>query len=94
MNADRKPMMPPTPSPAYVITLAPKPGVNAVIAIRALLKYAGRQFGLRCVRIEEQAADPLQLEPSAERGVARCLVCGRGRPASTVADGECADCRH
>ena len=41
----------------FVITLRPARGIDGVHAIRALLKLAGRALGLRCIRIEQRAAD-------------------------------------
>jgi hypothetical protein len=41
----------------YVITFEPRRGVNAVHAIRRLLKHAGRYLGLRVVDVHEQHAD-------------------------------------
>jgi len=42
----------------YVLELRPEPGVDAVKALRAVLKVALRRFGMRCIsareNIEEQ----------------------------------------
>jgi hypothetical protein len=44
--------------PVFVLELRPEPGVDAVLALRALLKITLRRFGLRCIaareNIEEQ----------------------------------------
>ena len=37
--------------PRYVLTLVPLPGVNAIRALRWILKSALRQHGMRCVDI-------------------------------------------
>jgi hypothetical protein len=42
--------------PHYVLVLRPEPGVDGLRALRALLKFALRPLGLRCVKIEEIAA--------------------------------------
>ena len=39
--------------PVYRLLLKPKPGVDGVHALRALLKLALQRLGLRCVSIEE-----------------------------------------
>ena len=41
----------------YVITVEPRRGVDAVHAIRRLLKHSGRYLGLRAVDVHEQHAD-------------------------------------
>jgi hypothetical protein len=44
--------------PVYVLELRPEPGVDPVLALRALLKLTLRRFGMRCIsareNIEEQ----------------------------------------
>jgi hypothetical protein len=39
--------------PVYTIKLRPLPGVDAVRALRALLKHALRRCGLKAVSVEE-----------------------------------------
>jgi len=39
--------------PVFVLELRPEPGVDPVLALRALLKVALRRFGLRCVAARE-----------------------------------------
>jgi hypothetical protein len=39
--------------PIYLIELRPEPGVDPVLALRALLKISLRRFGLRCVAVHE-----------------------------------------
>ena len=39
--------------PTFVLELRPEPGVDPVLALRALLKVALRRFGLRCVAARE-----------------------------------------
>jgi hypothetical protein len=49
---------PPAPRVAYVLRLVAQPGVDAVRALRLLLKRALRSYGLKCVDLrEEQIAD-------------------------------------
>jgi hypothetical protein len=40
--------------PRFVLTLQPLPGVDAIKALRALLKQARRRHGLRCTQIGEE----------------------------------------
>jgi len=47
---------PPIPAkerPTFTLELRPEPGVDPVLALRALLKIALRRFGLRCVAARE-----------------------------------------
>ena len=39
--------------PTFTLELRPEPGVDPVLALRALLKVALRRFGLRCVAARE-----------------------------------------
>jgi len=39
--------------PTFTLELRPEPGVDPVLALRALLKIALRRFGLRCVAARE-----------------------------------------
>jgi hypothetical protein len=39
-------------APAFVVTLKPEPGVDATLALRALLKVSLRRFGLKCTAVE------------------------------------------
>jgi hypothetical protein len=39
--------------PIYELHLRPEPGVDAIRALRALLKVALRQFGMKCIGCEE-----------------------------------------
>jgi hypothetical protein len=43
-----------TDQTAYVLTLRPEPGTDPVLAVKALLKAAGRRFGLRCIAIRRE----------------------------------------
>jgi hypothetical protein len=47
-----------TERPNITITLRPEPRVDALAAVRALLKLAIRRFGLRCTGIEITNATP------------------------------------
>jgi hypothetical protein len=40
--------------PTYVVRLRPEPGVDAVRALRGMLKQALRRFGLRAVEVREE----------------------------------------
>jgi hypothetical protein len=40
------------PQVIFVLRLTPKPGVDAVKALRAVLKVMLRRFGLRCTSVE------------------------------------------
>ena len=42
-----------TDRPIYTVRFRAEPRVNAILALRAMLKYALRRCGLRCVEIEE-----------------------------------------
>ena len=57
MTADR---------PVFVIKLRPEPGVDAVRALRALLKSSLRHFGLRCVSL---AAEQTPMSSNTSEGV-------------------------
>jgi hypothetical protein len=39
---------------SFIVTLVPKPGVDAIKSLRAVLKYAARAHGLRCTEAREQ----------------------------------------
>ena len=39
--------------PIYALHLRPEPGVDAVHALRGVLKVALRQFGMKCTMCEE-----------------------------------------
>jgi hypothetical protein len=43
--------------PTLVLHLRPEPRIDAIRALRAALKVLLRQFGLRCVAIEEQSEE-------------------------------------
>jgi len=42
-----------TERPRYVLVLQPEPGVDAIRALRWILKRSLRQFGMKCVDIRE-----------------------------------------
>jgi hypothetical protein len=42
-----------TERPIFVLELRPEPGVDPVLALRALLKVTLRRFGLRCISAHE-----------------------------------------
>jgi hypothetical protein len=39
--------------PTFTLELRPEPGVDPVLALRALLKVTLRRFGLRCISAHE-----------------------------------------
>jgi hypothetical protein len=39
--------------PVFVLELRPEPGVDPVLALRALLKVTLRRFGMRCISARE-----------------------------------------
>ena len=41
----------------FVIEFRAAPGVDAIKSIRALLKFAGRRLGLRCVSARESSSE-------------------------------------
>jgi hypothetical protein len=45
--------MPKVARPIYALHLRPEPGVDAVHALRGVLKVALRQFGMKCMSCEE-----------------------------------------
>jgi hypothetical protein len=45
------------PEPIFVVRLRAPRGVDAIKALRRLLKFALRQCGLRCVSAEQEHAD-------------------------------------
>jgi hypothetical protein len=40
--------------PIFTLTFRPEPGVDAIRALRALLKAALRKYGLKCVAANER----------------------------------------
>jgi len=40
--------------PTFIVTLRARPGVNAIHALRALLKTALRRFGFQCLSVHEE----------------------------------------
>jgi hypothetical protein len=40
--------------PTFTVTFRPEPGVDASRALRHLLKFVRRRFGLRCVAVDEK----------------------------------------
>jgi len=43
--------------PVYVLELRPEPGINPVLALRALLKVTLRRFGMRCISARESSSE-------------------------------------
>jgi hypothetical protein len=43
--------------PTFTITLRPEPGVDPVLALRALLKMTLRRFGMRCISAHEDGGE-------------------------------------
>jgi hypothetical protein len=46
------------PAPTFVLRLRPGPGIDAVRALRWLLKSALRQHGLKCIEAREEPPLP------------------------------------
>jgi hypothetical protein len=46
--------------PTFVLELRPEPGIDPVLALRALLKVTRRRFGLRCISAHESSAEEEQ----------------------------------
>jgi hypothetical protein len=44
--------------PTFTLQLRPEPGVEPVLALRALLKVSLRRFGLRCISAHKTTKDP------------------------------------
>jgi hypothetical protein len=42
-----------TDRPIFTLQLRPEPGIDPVLALRALLKVSRRRFGLRCLSAHE-----------------------------------------
>lgn len=42
--------------PTFTLELRPEPGVDGVLALRALLKTTLRRFGLRCISANESSS--------------------------------------
>ena len=43
--------------PTFTLELRPEPGVDPVLALRALLKVTLRRFGMRCISAHESSAE-------------------------------------
>jgi hypothetical protein len=43
--------------PIYTIAFRPEPGIDAVRALRGILKIALRRFGMRAIRVNEIPAE-------------------------------------
>ena len=56
-------MMPKVNRPTYALHLRPEPGVDATRALRAVLKVALRQFGMRCIGCEEVSRESGNTSP-------------------------------
>jgi hypothetical protein len=48
---------PATERPIFVLELRPEPGVDPVLALRALLKVTLRRFGMRCISSHESGGE-------------------------------------
>jgi hypothetical protein len=58
----------------FSLVLQPLPGVDAIRALRVLLKMAARRPGLRCVRLREIGEDALLLEAGRQPQPERCTL--------------------
>jgi len=43
--------------PVFVLELRPEPGIDPVLALRALLKVTLRRFGMRCISAHESRSE-------------------------------------
>jgi hypothetical protein len=59
--------------PIYLIHLQARPGTDSIRALRALLKAAGRRFGLRCIEASE-ICDFTNYPRSPRRRVSRVIL--------------------
>jgi hypothetical protein len=50
---DAHPPIPTKDRPTFTLELRPEPGVDPVLALRALLKVTLRRFGMRCISAPE-----------------------------------------
>ena len=50
---DAHPPIPAKERPTFTLELRPDPGVDPVLALRALLKVTLRRFGMRCISARE-----------------------------------------
>ncbi|PWT93558.1 MAG: hypothetical protein C5B56_00545 [Proteobacteria bacterium] len=50
----------------FVLELRPEPGVDPILALRALLKVALRRFGLKCVSAHESNEGDKNARPNPE----------------------------
>ncbi len=46
------------PRPVFVLRLTPLPGVDAIRALRAVLKTLLRHYGMRCLSVREERDGP------------------------------------
>jgi len=56
LSSAAHPPIPAKERPTFTLELRPEPGVDPVLAVRALLKIALRRFGLRCVAARESSS--------------------------------------
>jgi hypothetical protein len=50
---DAHPPIPAKERPTFTLELRPGPGIDPVLALRALLKVTLRRFGMRCISARE-----------------------------------------
>ena len=60
-----------TPRPIFVLRLRPLPGVNGILALRALLKRLLRDAGLICVGVTEEQPPAAAPRPAPRRSEPR-----------------------
>jgi hypothetical protein len=57
LSSAAHPPIPAKERPTFTLELRPEPGVDPVLALRALLKVTLRRFGLRCISAHESSAE-------------------------------------
>jgi hypothetical protein len=56
-----------TQSPTFIVRLQPQPGSDPIKALRWILKTSLRQFGMRCIAIDEEPPAALARRSSGNR---------------------------
>jgi hypothetical protein len=52
------------PKPVYLLTLQAAPGYDEIRGLRALLKIAGRRYGLRALSVRKLSPSPRNIHPN------------------------------
>ncbi len=67
-----------TAKPAFVVTFEPKPGGDGLLGLRAVLEYARRAHGLKCVALRIESPDAAPALPSGAAKPGPEAICGAG----------------